>query len=101
VEEEDPDNGENIIAQQKLKGMVNKNYLFLDNQSTVNQIANPNMLKNIRKSSKPIKIHCNAGIAASLSHHLSPFSLVDFVVHHCQLIHPPAALPPCDHCQFF
>jgi hypothetical protein len=63
VEEEDPDDSENIFAQQKLKGMVNKNYLLLDNQSTVNQIANPNMLKNIRKSSKPIKIHCNAGMS--------------------------------------
>ena len=43
--------------------MVNENYLLLDNQSTVNQIANPSMLKNIRKSSKPIKIHCNAGMS--------------------------------------
>ncbi len=60
VEEED---GENIFAQQKLKGMVNKNYPLLDNQSTVNQIANPNMLKNIRMSSKQIKIHCNAGMS--------------------------------------
>ena len=34
---------------------------MLYNQSTVNQIANPSMLKNIRKSSKPIMIHCNAG----------------------------------------
>lgn len=42
--------------------MMNENYLLLDNQSTVNQIVNPNMLKNIRKSSKPIKIHCNAGM---------------------------------------
>ncbi len=63
VKEEDLDDGENIFAQQKLKGMVNKNYLLLDNQSTVNQIVNPNMLRNIRKSSKPIKIHCNAGMS--------------------------------------
>ena len=27
--------------------MVDKNYLFLDNQSTVNQVANPDLLKNI------------------------------------------------------
>jgi len=63
VEEEDPDVGENIFAQQKSRGMMNENYLLLDNQSTVNQIMNPNMLKNIRKSSKPIKIHCNAGMS--------------------------------------
>jgi hypothetical protein len=43
--------------------MVNENHLLLDNQSTVKQIANPSMLKNIRKSSKPTKIHCNAGMS--------------------------------------
>jgi hypothetical protein len=61
-EEENPDDGENLFVQQKLKGMMNKNYLLLDNQSTVHQIANPSLLKNIRMSSKPINIHCNAGV---------------------------------------
>jgi hypothetical protein len=28
----------------------------------VNQIANPSLLKNIRKSSKPITVYCNAGV---------------------------------------
>ena len=60
VEEVNPDNGENLFVQQKLKRMVNKNYLLLENQSRVNQIANPSMLKSIRKSSKPVKIRCNA-----------------------------------------
>jgi hypothetical protein len=32
------------------------------NQSTVNQIPNPSFLKNIQKSSKPITVHCNAGV---------------------------------------
>ncbi len=46
IEEEDnPDDGENLFIQQKSNGMVNENYLLLDNQSTVNQIANPSMLK--------------------------------------------------------
>ncbi len=63
VEEDNPDDGENLFVQQKSNGMVNENYLLLDNQSMVNQIANPSMLKNIRKSSKPIKIHCNAGMS--------------------------------------
>ncbi len=40
---------------------MNKNYIPLDNQSTVNQIANPKLLKNIRKANKPITVHCNAG----------------------------------------
>jgi len=62
-EENSPDNGENLFVQQMSNGMVNKNYLLLDNQSMVNQIANPSMLKNIRKSSKLIKIHYNAGMS--------------------------------------
>ncbi len=47
--------------QHKAKGAVNKNCLLLDNQSTVNQIANPDRLMNIRKSQKPIVVHCNVG----------------------------------------
>jgi hypothetical protein len=62
-EEDNPDNVETLFVQQKSNGMVNENYLLLDNQSTVKQIANPSMLKNIRKSSKPTKIHCNAGMS--------------------------------------
>jgi hypothetical protein len=54
--------GENIFMQARAKGVVNKNFLLLDNQSMVNQIANPSLLKNIRKSSKPITAHCNAGV---------------------------------------
>jgi hypothetical protein len=52
--------GENIFMQARAKVVVNKNFLLLDNQSTVNQIANPSLLKNIWKSSKPITVHCNA-----------------------------------------
>jgi hypothetical protein len=63
IEEEksDEDEDENIFAQHKAKGVVNKNYLLLDNQSTVDQIANPDLLMNIRKSQKPIVVHCNGG----------------------------------------
>jgi hypothetical protein len=62
-EEENPDDGENLFVQQESKGTVNKNYLLLDNQSTVHQIANPSLLKNNRMSSKLINIHCNAGVS--------------------------------------
>jgi hypothetical protein len=41
--------------------VVNQNYLLLNNQSTVNQVANVSLLKNIRKLDKPIIVHCNAG----------------------------------------
>jgi hypothetical protein len=60
-EESDEDKDKNIFAQHKAKGVVNKNYLLLDNQSLVDQIANPDLLTNIRKSPKPIVVHCNVG----------------------------------------
>ncbi len=63
VEEEDSDKDEDeiLFVQHKTKRVVDKNYLLLDNQSMVNQIANPGLLTNIRKSQKPIMVHCNAG----------------------------------------
>ncbi len=60
-EDSDDDEVENLFMQHKAKGVVNKNYLLLDNQSTFNQIANPDPLTNIRKSQKPIVVHYNAG----------------------------------------
>ena len=41
---------ENIFIQHKERGVVNKNWVLLDSQSTVNQIANPAFLSNIRKA---------------------------------------------------
>ena len=58
--EDNPDDDENLFVQHKSNGMVNENYLLLDNQSTVNQIANPSMLKNIRKSSPASQSRSNA-----------------------------------------
>ena len=39
-------------------------WIFLDNQSTVDLIANPRMLLNIRKvrSEDAIRVHCNSGV---------------------------------------
>ncbi len=61
TEEEDINEGENIFIQHKERGVVNKNWVLLNSQSTVNQIANPAFLSNIRKAKKPATIHCNAG----------------------------------------
>jgi len=61
-EGQDLDEGENISVQNGgTRGGVNRSYVLLDNQSTVNQIANPSLLANIRKSKNPITVHCNNG----------------------------------------
>jgi hypothetical protein len=54
--------GENIFVQARAKVVVNKNFLLLDNQSMVNQIASPSLLKNTWKSSKPITVRCTTGV---------------------------------------
>ncbi len=61
-EQDDPDEGENNFVQARAKGVVNKNFLLLDNQSMVNQIVNLSLLENIQKSRKPIALHCNARV---------------------------------------
>ena len=59
------DNGENIFLQNdSLKGVkrvVDKRYVLLENQSTIDQICNAALLKNIRKTTNPIVVYCNAG----------------------------------------
>jgi hypothetical protein len=47
--------------QKREKGVVNKNWLLLDSQSMVNQVANPALLKNIRKAASTVTVHCNVG----------------------------------------
>jgi hypothetical protein len=42
-------------------GVVNKNSVLLDSQSTANEVANPGLLTNIRKAKNLVTIHCNAG----------------------------------------
>ncbi len=39
-----------MFVQKREKGVVNKNWLLLNSQSKVDQVANPAMLKNIRKA---------------------------------------------------
>jgi hypothetical protein len=64
--EEGTDDGENIFVQKKEGGVVDKNWVLLDSQSTVDQVSNPAMLTNIRKAKNPSKIHCNAGSTCSV-----------------------------------
>ncbi len=58
---QDINKAENIFFQNGARGVVNQNYVLLNNQSTVNQIANPSLLANIRKAKSPITVHCNNG----------------------------------------
>ncbi len=90
VEEEDSDKEENLFMQQKTKGIVNKNYLLLDNQSTVDQIANLDILTNIRKSQKPIVVHSNGektktdlkGKPGDMTVHHNPKSIANVLTLH-------------------
>jgi len=66
VDEEDTDDGENIFMQKKEGGVVDRNWVLLDSQSTVDQVSNPVTLTNIRKAKNPLKIHCNAGSTCSV-----------------------------------
>ena len=50
ADEEDTDDGENIFVQKKEGGVVDRNWVLLDSQSTVDQISNHGMLTNIRKA---------------------------------------------------
>ncbi len=57
TEGEDLDQRENIFVQKKEGGVVNKNWVLFDSQSTANQVANLGMLTNIRKAKNPVTIH--------------------------------------------
>jgi hypothetical protein len=90
VQEEDLDEDGNIFVQKEERGIVNKNYILLNNQSTVNQITNPKPLKNIRKANKPITVHCNArstttdleGELGSMTVKHNPYSIANVLFHH-------------------
>ena len=58
TDKEDTDNGENTFVQKKEGGVVDRNWVLLDSQSTVDQvsISNPAMLTNIhQKGEEPIE----------------------------------------------
>jgi hypothetical protein len=63
---EDPDHGENIFVQKKEGGVIKKNWVLLNSQSTVNQVSNPALLSNIIRAKNPSIIHCNAGSTSSI-----------------------------------
>jgi hypothetical protein len=86
MEGEDLNQGENIFVQKKEGGVVNKNWVLLDSQSSANQVANPGMLTNIRKAKNTVTIHCNAG---------STYSALKRVFGNVMVKHDPTALRMC------
>ena len=51
---------EHILIQ--AKGDINRNWVLIDNQSTVHVIYNLKLLNNIRRTDRTIHIFCNAGV---------------------------------------
>jgi hypothetical protein len=49
----------------QVSGTVPKAWILLDSQSTVDVFYNKTLLQNIRKASKQMGIHCNAGVTST------------------------------------
>ena len=49
----------------KHSNIVSRNWVLLDNQSTVDVFQNKDLLTNVRDSGRVLRIHCNAGIAST------------------------------------
>ncbi len=84
TEGEDLNQGENIFVQKKDGGVVNKNWVLLNSQSTADQVANPGMLTNIREAKNLVTIHCNAG---------STYSALEGEFKNVTVKHEPHSIP--------
>ena len=64
-ESDGPPSGDGVSALMfsfyQANGKIPKTWVLLDSLSTVDIFCNPHLLKNIRRSSEGVRIHCNAG----------------------------------------
>ena len=51
----------NHMSHQTPEGMINMDWQFLNNQSTVDQFVNLKYLKSTHPTEKPIDVFCNSG----------------------------------------
>jgi hypothetical protein len=54
-----------VVMQIEGHGKLPRNWILLDNQSTVDVFCNRNLLTNIREHSSSMEIHCNAGVTST------------------------------------
>jgi len=65
-EDEDNEDNEFLFYTNPCKhssDIVSRNWVLLDNQSTVDVFQNKELLTNVRDSGRVLNIHCNAGVA--------------------------------------
>eukprot|EP00957_Ditylum_brightwellii_P099931 7615267-Ditylum_brightwellii.AAC.1 len=60
-----PDSGHHEVSLAQQRGVVNPNWVLLDNQSTVDIFSNRALLDNLREIEATMDVHCNAGTAST------------------------------------
>jgi hypothetical protein len=53
------------VVLNQVAGAVPKEWILLDNQSTVDVFYNKDLLRNVRRSNTSMDIHCNAGVTST------------------------------------